>query len=110
MSGPEVKARRTPAAYVYMGWLGVALLTAFVSAWNGGIVIPKIPQERVDAAIGFVVIGAIVCVYFLPAIVARNRNHSNAGAIYFLNLLFGWTFIGWGVALVWAMTDNVRKP
>lgn len=28
----------------------------------------------------------------------------NAGAIFVLNLLLGWTVIGWIVALVWALT------
>ena len=40
--------------------------------------------------------------YFLPAIVGRNK--SNIGAIFLLNLLLGWTLVGWVVALVWAMT------
>lgn len=38
--------------------------------------------------------------YFLPAIVGRRKR--NAGAIFLLNLLLGWTFIGWVAALVWA--------
>lgn len=38
--------------------------------------------------------------YFLPAIVGRRKR--NAGAIFLLNLLLGWTMIGWIVALVWA--------
>ncbi len=38
--------------------------------------------------------------YFLPAIVGRRKR--NAGAIFILNLLLGWTFIGWVAALVWA--------
>ena len=45
-----------------------------------------------------------VSVYFLPTIVGRKKR--NRGAIFLLNLLFGWTFAGWVVLLVWAMKDD----
>lgn len=43
--------------------------------------------------------------YFLPFIVAANRNRQ-PGAIFILNLLLGWTLVGWVVALVWACTSE----
>ena len=46
-------------------------------------------------------------IYFLPTIVGRRKR--NAGAIFVLNLLLGWTLIGWVVALVWALTYEERK-
>lgn len=45
--------------------------------------------------------------YFLPAVIALTRGHGNRAAIAIANLLFGWTVIGWGVALVWAFTNPV---
>ena len=42
--------------------------------------------------------------YFLPWIVANARQHYNSGAIFVVNLFFGWSLIGWVVALVWAVT------
>lgn len=47
--------------------------------------------------------------YFLPAIVAAGRGHNSGGAIFLLNLLLGWTVLGWIIALVWAATGNVSK-
>lgn len=41
-----------------------------------------------------------VVVYFTPTIIALGKR--NALAIFALNLLLGWTFIGWVVAFVWA--------
>ena len=50
----------------------------------------------------------ILLFYFLPAIIASYRKHSKAAAIGVLNLLAGWTFIGWVIAAVWAFTENNR--
>lgn len=46
--------------------------------------------------------------YMLPTIIAAVQHRTNTGAIAALNVLLGWTFIGWVVALVWAMTKG--KP
>ena len=56
------------------------------------------------AGVGVVGFWLIALVYFAPAIVAMVRHKQNVGAIFALNLLAGWTFIGWVGALVWAMT------
>lgn len=45
--------------------------------------------------------------YFLPAVIAVTRGHGNRVAIAIANFLFGWTVVGWGVALVWAFTNPV---
>jgi len=45
--------------------------------------------------------------YFLPAIVAFGRSKRDAGAILALNFFLGWTAIGWVIALVWAMKQDV---
>lgn len=44
--------------------------------------------------------------YMLPTIVGAARQRHNLLAIAALNLLLGWTLIGWVVALVWALTSN----
>jgi Superinfection immunity protein len=46
--------------------------------------------------------------YFVPAFIAFVRKHRNTGPICILNLLLGWTFLGWVAALVWSFTDNTR--
>jgi hypothetical protein len=45
--------------------------------------------------------------YFLPAIVAFARSKRDAVSILVLNLLLGWTVIGWVIALVWALRQDV---
>ena len=42
-------------------------------------------------------------IYFLPAIVACLNKKKNAGGVFVLNTLLGWTGIGWIIALIWAV-------
>ncbi|MET0010901.1 superinfection immunity protein [Dehalococcoides mccartyi] len=44
-----------------------------------------------------------LALYFLPSIIALANHRRNTLAIFLLNLLLGWTFIGWVVALVWSV-------
>jgi hypothetical protein len=46
--------------------------------------------------------------YFLPWIQAYRRGHSKTEAIAVLNVLLGWTFIGWVIALVWACSEQAK--
>jgi len=41
--------------------------------------------------------------YFLPWIIALVRGKRDTLGIFLLNFFLGWTFIGWIVALVWAV-------
>jgi hypothetical protein len=51
------------------------------------------------------VLGSSLAIYFLPSIVALSRGHHNAAAIVALNLFLGCTFVGWVVAICWALTQ-----
>lgn len=44
--------------------------------------------------------------YMLPWAIAATRGKSNSGAIGLLNLLLGWSLIGWVIALVMACTAH----
>jgi Superinfection immunity protein len=44
----------------------------------------------------------IVGLYLLPTIVAARRHVSNVGSIAVINVLLGWLFVGWVVALALA--------
>jgi hypothetical protein len=52
---------------------------------------------------GFLLFGLfILAAYLVPSIVAAARNHHQFGAIVVVNVLLGWTFVGWAVALAMA--------
>ena len=59
-------------------------------------------------ALGLVYMILLGVAYFIPAIIAIYRQHHSRWAIVTLNVLFGWTFIGWAVALIWSLT-GVRR-
>ncbi len=45
----------------------------------------------------------IFAFYFTPTLVAFLKQHKNKLAIFLLNLLLGWTVLGWVVSLVWSV-------
>ncbi|WP_110642444.1 superinfection immunity protein [Salinicola sp. CPA57] len=49
-----------------------------------------------------------LALYLLPTIIAAARHKRNVVAIGALNILLGWTLIGWVVALVWSLMHD--KP
>ena len=54
---------------------------------------------------GFFLLLLLLAAYFIPCIVAANRNHPNMGAIAAVNILLWWTLLGWVGALVWALSN-----
>ncbi len=56
------------------------------------------------AGIGLMFILPAIFLYFLPSILASTRRHPNFAGVLLVNLFFGWTFLGWIGALVWALT------
>ena len=49
-------------------------------------------------------------VFLLPTIIAVFRHKKNITAILVLNLLGGWTVVGWIIALVWAFApDRIER-
>ncbi|MPZ77983.1 MAG: superinfection immunity protein [Deltaproteobacteria bacterium] len=44
--------------------------------------------------------------YILPFIIARIRGAEHRTGILWVNLLFGWTVLGWLAALIWSVTEE----
>ena len=40
--------------------------------------------------------------YFLPAVLAASKSHPRGLELFLVNLLLGWTLVGWLACLVWA--------
>jgi Superinfection immunity protein len=55
---------------------------------------------------GTVIILVIMFLYLVPTLIAAARHRQNRIVIFNLNLLLGWTLIGWVVALVWSLSRD----
>ncbi len=51
----------------------------------------------------------LIPIYLLPSFIAFRRSHTNGVAILLLNLLLGWTALGWIAALIWSATGVQKK-
>ena len=51
---------------------------------------------------------AAFVIHFLPTFIAWRRHVEPFVWILLINLFFGWTLIGWIVALVWALQARPR--
>lgn len=49
--------------------------------------------------------GVLLGVYMLPTLVAFGRGHRHRVLIGLVNILVGWTFVGWFAVVFWAATD-----
>ena len=52
---------------------------------------------------------SLLVLYFLPTLIAAVRRHTQETPIFIINLLFGWTIIGWVVALAWSTAHYQRS-
>ena len=52
---------------------------------------------------------ALAALYFVPSVIAMINWHYHRGAIILLNILAGWTLVGWVAAYVWAFHRPLRQ-
>lgn len=51
-----------------------------------------------------------VAIYFLPSLASSAARHPSFQAVFILNLLFGWTIVGWVVAILWTLRRPQEVP
>lgn len=56
-----------------------------------------------DVLVGLWLFALLIGVYFIPTIVATQRNVLNKWSVAVINLFLGWTLLGWVVALAMAL-------
>jgi hypothetical protein len=86
-------------------WLAVA------AAW--WIIIGVIAANNTTPAPAIItgfVLPAVIAAAFLPIIVAMARHIDGIGQVVVINLLLGWTIIGWVIALVMAFRPKPPVP
>ena len=65
-------------------------------------------MSQADArTLGILALSVAGCLYFVPSLIAAGRK--NAGLIFFLNLVAGWTVAGWIACYIWAAVSPARE-
>ncbi len=62
-------------------------------------------ESFISLIVILIVISIAAAIYFIPTIIAFSQDRVNKGAIFCMNLFLGWAFIGWVVALIWAVKE-----
>ncbi len=62
-----------------------------------------------DVLVGLFFLVMIVGLYFLPTLLAKEREVPNFGSIAAVNVFLGWTLVGWVVALAMALRTVPRS-
>ena len=57
-----------------------------------------------------VLVPLLLIAYSIPFFIAIGRRHRFVPAIGLINVLLGWTVIGWLAAMIWAVNRDVREP
>jgi Superinfection immunity protein len=80
-----------------IAFVAFVVISAFVLRW-----ILNTEPAVIEAIVGIVGAVLLTALYSLPAIIAYRKLQPNRVSILLVNLIFGWTVIGWFVALLWA--------
>jgi hypothetical protein len=79
--------------------------------WRGET---SMPLATADPLLRAILIAAMLVgglsAYCMPSLIAWRRQHTRRYAIAALNVLGGWTGLGWIAALVWALAAFVPEP
>ena len=69
-----------------------------------GETMPDQTGHDIGAAFTAILLLALaLSLYMLPTIIAMTRSHPNTASIFVINLLLGWSILGWAGALAWAV-------
>ena len=71
---------------------------------------PSVGSSSVAAVFGLVLLVAGLVLYLLPTWLAFSRRSLYAAPICVVNVLLGWTLIGWVAALAWALMPIPPVP
>ena len=80
-------------------WLGLTIITVGVGCgWIVGY------SQGAVFGFGFAIgVDLFLTLYLVPALIAFQRNISTRWLLLGVNLMFGWTLLGWLVSLMWAL-------
>jgi len=71
------------------------------------------PLAPAPVTSGPVLVGILVSIftlgYLIPRPIAYARRHNKQVPIFLIDLLLGWTLMGWVAALTWSFSSDVER-
>lgn len=95
LSSPGQEPLRHGVAYLLMLVAGLSVIA--------GAIFGDIIREFGGHGTVTLLMMVVLSLYLVPAFIAYGRNHRQRHAILILNILFGWSFAGWIIALIWSV-------
>lgn len=86
------------------GFMMITSVILAILAYMGGQEL-NIP---IFGTVGGLFLIILAFLYFLPSLIAEWRGHDSKTVIFIVNLLFGWTLIGWILSLIFSFTGRRR--
>jgi hypothetical protein len=78
-------------------------------ARTGDVTVVRRPRQVTTAGVLLALLISFVTLgYLTPWAIAHARHHEKQVPIFLINLLLGWTLIGWLAALIWAFSSDVE--
>lgn len=68
------------------------------------------PMSGADVLGGLLFIVIVLTIYLMPTFIAAANAKRNILAIGVLNVLLGWTVLGWLICLIWALLKDSQAP
>lgn len=59
-----------------------------------------------DGFLTILILFIIISIYFLPTSIANKKRRKDRFFVFLVNLVIGWTILGWIGCLVWVEQDD----
>jgi hypothetical protein len=111
--GAAISPRQWGAAQAARFVCGVGIGVQSASGYDGVVQLRRASAGgrrecgMLDNTTTVVLLILIVAIYMLPTLIANARDHPRRRQITVVNILFGWTLVGWLVAFFWAAMGPV---
>jgi Superinfection immunity protein len=88
---------------------GLEIGLALISSAGGRDAAPRNGDGMFDNTTAIIMLIFAALIYMLPTLIAFGREHPRRQDIAVINILLGWTLIGWLAIFLWASLARVES-
>ena len=69
------------------------------------------PIKSIEKQVVMLILNIVILaiIYFIPTVISIIKKHTYKLYIICINIILGWTLIGWLVCLIWSLIDNKKN-